>query len=180
MMSSLWILIFLMQPASQPTSQPSAPASQPAAPASQASATVKEDPCAKPGAHKPWKTLHCGAAFTVQDRITMDALMSDAKTYANKNVRVDGTISAVCRKKGCWMTLGGKDKLARARVTFKNYAFFVPLDAGGGTASIEGIVELKTMSEAERAHLAEDAGKKIDEIPQSEVRIMATAVEVSR
>lgn len=175
MISSLWILVFLMQPASQPA----APASQPAA-ASQPSAAAKEDPCAKPGAHKPWTKLHCGADFTVEKRITMDALMADAKTYANKTVRVDGTISAVCRKKGCWMTLGGKDKLARARVTFKNYAFFVPLDAGGGTASIEGVVELKTMSEAERAHLADDAGKKIEEIPQNEVRIMASAVEVNR
>ena len=51
---------------------------------------------------------------------------------------------------------------------------------GGGTASIEGVVELKTMSEAERAHLADDAGKKIDEIPKNEVRIMASAVEVNR
>lgn len=179
MMSSLWILILLLQPASQPTSQPSsAPSSQ--ASATESAAAVKEDPCAKPGAHKPWTSLHCGAAFTVTERVTMDALMADSKTYAKKTVRVDGKISAVCRKKGCWMTLGGKDKLSRARITFKNYAFFVPLDAGGGTASVEGVVELKTMSEAERAHLAEDAGKKIDEIPLAEVRIMATAVEVNR
>jgi hypothetical protein len=169
-MSSLWVLLILLQPASQPTQAPAtkpaaAPATQPATPKATAAA---------------WTTLHRGAPFTMTDRITMDALMSDAKTYAGKTVRVDGVVSAVCVKKGCWMTLGGSDKTARARITFKNYGFFVPLDCAGSKTSVEGVVELKTLSAAERAHLAEDAGKSVDQVPENEIRLVATAVELNR
>ena len=170
MSSVLSVLILLLQPASQPTA---APASQPtAAPASQP---------AKPGAtDAQWKTVQRGAQFTVTDSITMDGLMAEANKYAGQTVRVSGTVSAVCRKKGCWMTLGGVDALARARVTFKDYAFFVPLDAAGSKAEIEGVVELKVLSDAERAHLADDAGKPVDQVPKNELRLMASAVQLVR
>ncbi len=169
-MSSLWVLLILMQPASQPAA---APASQPAA----APATQPATPKATAAT---WTKLHRGAPFTMTNRVTLDAVISDAKSYAGKTVRIDGVVSAVCRKKGCWMTLGGSDKSARARISFKDYAFFVPLDCAGAKTSIEGVVELKTLSKAERAHLADDAGKSIDQIPENEVRLMATAVELSR
>ena len=40
----------------------------------------------------------------------------------------EATIDEVCQMKGCWMTLESDQKV---RVTFKDYGFFVPKDAGG-------------------------------------------------
>ena len=110
----------------------------------------------------------------------MDELYKKAETIGDKTIKVSGDIVNVCRKKGCWMTLGGKNKTARARITFKNYAFFVPLDSAGASAIVEGKLELKSMSTAERQHLADDAGKSIDDIPKHELRIMASGVKLTR
>lgn len=166
MFESLALIAALLSPASQPASQPAASqpaASQPATPAKMADAKGP---------------LHRGAAFTLaaKDRMTLDAVSDKAPELAGKTVQVTGTVKSACKKKGCWMVLAG-DK-ARARITFKDYGFFVPLDSAGSSAVVEGAVEVKTLSEAERKHLAEDAGKSVDTIPKHELRLIATAVEL--
>ena len=53
-------------------------------------------------------------------------------------IKVKGTITEVCQAKGCWMTIDlGDDELMR--VKFKDYGFFVPKDAAGKTAIIQGV-----------------------------------------
>jgi hypothetical protein len=84
----------------------------------------------------------------------------------------------VCHVKGCWMTLAGQKKTSRARITFKDYAFFVPKDSQGMRGVLSGTVEVKTLGEAERAHLAEDAQVDVSEIPKAELRIVAEGLEL--
>lgn len=135
---------------------------------------------AKPAAAVDGPVIHRGAAFTLaeKDRITLDAVADKAPEMAGKTVQVTGKVKSVCKKKGCWMILAG-DK-ARARITFKDYGFFVPLDSDGRDAVIEGVVEVKTLDEAERKHLADDAGKTIDAIPKHELRLVASGVELRK
>jgi hypothetical protein len=143
-------------------------------------------PVSKPEANAAAKSaqdkkasLH-GAALTLTDRITMDELAARASKLSGKTVQVSGTVSAVCRKKGCWMTLAGDKPGSSARITFKGYGFFVPLDSAGAKAVVEGVVEVKTLDEAERKHLADDAGKSIDTIAKHELRLMANGCELRR
>ena len=164
---AFFVIVALLQPTSQPTSQPS---SQPTSKPSTKSTAVDPN----------WKTMSVGTKVSDGPSISMDALAKDATQHGDKTVKVSGKISNVCRKKGCWMVLGGKNSASRARVTFKDYAFFVPLDCAGSEAVVEGTVKLKTMSDAERQHLADDAGKSIDEIPKHELRIIATGVSLKR
>lgn len=124
--------------------------------------------------------VHRGAPFTQTESISIDDVAKDPTAYAGKTVLVTGKVSTVCTKKGCWFVLGGTDKLATARVTMKDYGFFAPLDSGGHAAKVEGQVEAKTLDEAERKHLAEDAGKKVEEIPTHELRLVATGLEIRK
>ena len=163
------VALFAPPPASQPAaSQPAG--SQPAA-ASQPAKVHAEVKLAD-GA------IHRGAPFTVKEQITLDDIAKDPAAFEGKTVKVAGKVAAVCKKKGCWMTLAGASPTARARVVFKDYAFFVPLDCENKLAVLEGKVEAKTLDEAERKHLAEDAGKPISEIPKAELRLIATGVEI--
>ena len=137
-------------------------------------------PVAKPGPNMmgTQALVHRGAPFTLTEQITLDEVVAHPEKYQGKTVKVAGKITAVCRKKGCWMAVVGIAKTARARVTFKDYGFFAPFDSAGKIATIEGVVKARTLSEAERAHLAEDAGTKIDAIPKAEIRLIASALEV--
>ena len=119
-----------------------------------------------------------GAPLPAGKPVTLDEITANPKRYAEKPALVSGRITKVCQAKGCWMTLAGKGETSRARITFKDYAFFVPKDAEGMRGVLSGVVQIKPMSEAERAHLAQDAKADISTIPQVEMRIVAEGVEL--
>ncbi len=110
--------------------------------------------------------------------VSLDAIAESPEGYINKTVVVTGTVSAVCQAKGCWMTLAGEKSTSRARVTFKDYAFFVPKDGKGRRARLTGEVKMKRLGEAERAHLAQDGRVDVSEIPSVELRFVASGVEL--
>ncbi len=112
------------------------------------------------------------------------AVLADSSKYDDKDLKLTGTVSGACQKKGCWMTLGGGEPGAQTiRVTFKDYGFFVPKDCLGKKAVVEGHFKVTTMSVAEAQHYAEDAAKegapvkKVTE-PQKTYAMVATGVEL--
>lgn len=152
------------EPTSQPTSAPTAAPTEAAADTSMGDAAV----------------VHRGAKFTEQEAIAIDTVAAKPDLFAGKTLKVTGKVASVCKKKGCWMILQGTTPAAQARITFKDYGFFVPLDSAGTLATVEGVVSLKKLSEEERDHLAKDAGKKLEEMPAQELRITATAAELRK
>lgn len=87
------------------------------------------------------------------------------------NVKFYSNIKAVCQKKGCWMKMdlaSGQESFVR----FKDYGFFVPLNAGESPAVINGKAYIDVVSVDELKHYAKDAGKsqaEIDKISEPEV-----------
>ena len=125
------------------------------------------------------KVIKRGEALSKGPVKTLDEVAKTPEAFAGKSVLVSGTIMAVCQAKGCWMTLAGEAPTARARVTFKDYAFFVPKDGKGMKAVLKAEVKVKTLDEAERKHLAEDGQVSVDQIPKVELRLVASGVELS-
>lgn len=101
---------------------------------------------------------------------------------ADAELKVKGTILAVCQVKGCWMAMDlGNGK--NMRITFKDYGFFVPTDCSGKTAIVEGQLTSQTIGVDDLKHLAEDAGKSEQEIaaitePKTELVFVADGVEL--
>lgn len=78
------------------------------------------------------------------------------------DVKFTSNINSVCSKKGCWMRLGlGEEK--EVMVKFKDYGFFMPLDAEGEVI-VNGKAFVEETSVDELKHYAEDAGKSEEEI----------------
>ena len=78
-------------------------------------------------------------------------------------VKVEGVIKRICQKKGCWMyvDLGEETEML---VQFKDYEFFVPMDAIGDTAIIEGLATFETKTVEWLKHEKED-----EKAPQAEI-----------
>lgn len=72
-------------------------------------------------------------------------------------------INKVCKKKGCWMKLDLGNK-KESMVRFKDYGFFVPLDADNKETIVEGRAYLTEISVDQLKHYAKDAGKSEEEI----------------
>ena len=87
------------------------------------------------------------------------------------NVKFKSKINGVCQKKGCWMTMDlGEEK--EAFVKFKDYAFFVPMNAENQDAVISGKAFVSVETVADQKHYAKDAGKSqaaIDSITEPKI-----------
>ena len=89
--------------------------------------------------------------------------------------KVSGSIKEVCKKKGCWMVLA--DGSNYARVTFRDYSFFVPTDSHGARAVVYGSLNRERLTRDEANHFEEDAGRAaMVESDQFEYRIVASSV----
>ena len=122
-----------------------------------------------------------GAPLGGAPKVALADLVKDPAAWSGKTVRTEGTISAVCQEKGCWMVLKSGDQ--SVRVTFKDYGFFVPKDSAGATAVMEGVFNVKTIPEATARHYAEETkGGKPDAIKgdQKELSLVASGVEMAR
>lgn len=134
----------------------------------EAPATKKQSP----------KVIKRGSALPQGDYLSLDQIIKDPESFANRSVLVTGQVSAVCQAKGCWMSIKSGSSNASARVTFKDYAFFVPKDSKGMRGKMKGVVQVKMLSEGERKHLAEDGRVDVSEIPKAELRIQAEGLEL--
>lgn len=98
-----------------------------------------------------------------------------------ENVKVEGKIDACCQAKGCWLTMK-LDEEQQMRVRFKDYGFFVPTDAAGKTAIIQGRAFYDTVSVDMLRHYAIDAGLSASEAaakytkPEVSINFEATGV----
>jgi hypothetical protein len=79
------------------------------------------------------------------------------------SVKFRSKIKNVCKKKGCWMAMELPDN-KESFVKFKDYAFFVPLNADNSEAVIAGKAYIDVVSVAELQHYAKDGGESKEEI----------------
>ena len=98
----------------------------------------------------------------------------------SKKVILKASVAEVCSKKGCFFI--AEDGEYQARITFKDYGFFIPTDSKGKEVIFVGDFSVKTLSEDKAKHYAEDAGKDPEAVKgsQKEYSVVATSVIVPR
>lgn len=122
-----------------------------------------------------------GAAFEPGKKaLNVNELHKKMKSTALLNTTVKGEVEKVCMKKGCWMTIKNPDG-DPMRVTFKDYAFFMPMDIHDKKVTFTGKAYQDTTSVDMLRHYAEDEGLAQSEInkitePKVEIAFEATGV----
>ncbi len=118
-----------------------------------------------------------GEKITKDSAIAIGSLKSAMGDQTELKVKIEAPVDAVCQKKGCWMDLKMADG-ETMRVTFKDYAFFVPKDAAGKTAIVDGVAKIEETSIADLKEYAKDAGKsqaEIDAIKETQKELVFEA-----
>jgi hypothetical protein len=121
-----------------------------------------------------------GAAIGDAKAVPLADVLAKADAYAKTPVVVEGVIKQNCENKGCWMVLAPAMDKDGVRVTFKDYAFFIPLDSKGMKARAEGVTAIKTLSKKEADHL-EGEGAKLKRNADgtaNEISFVASGVEL--
>ena len=125
-----------------------------------------------------------GAAIGSAKKVSLAKAMKNPGKYANKTILVEGVIVRSCKMEGCWLELAPRKDASAVRIKMKDHAFFVPLDAAGLKAKVEGVMSIKTLSKEEVDHLMNEDGAKFDKINAdgtvTEISFEATGVELSK
>ena len=124
-----------------------------------------------------------GKEINKKDAISVKSLENNLKKKENFNGKIEGEVVAVCKKKGCFLTLKREGEADPIMVRFTDYAYFVPQDLIGKTIVVEGKAKVKETSVDWLKHYAEDEGKSKEEIakikePKRDISIVADGVLV--
>ena len=107
-----------------------------------------------------------GAGVDEIESVSISSIAADPEAYAGKTVRVEGIVTDVCSKKGCWLELAGGQPGATARFKVNDGEMVFPTSAKGKSAVAQGTVVTQHMSLEEtrelEAHFARDAGREFD------------------
>ena len=121
-----------------------------------------------------------GAPLDVEARpLSLAEAIDRGAGRGTQEVLISTQVAQVCQKKGCFFIAEDGDRVAR--VTFKDYGFFIPTDASGKTVLLSGIVQPSQVSREQAEHYASDLG---DASPKAiagiQHQIVASAVAVPK
>lgn len=122
-----------------------------------------------------------GGALEPASSVPLATLLANPKAYTEQTVTTEGKVQRACSNKGCWMEIG--EEPDACRVTFKDYAFFVPTDSAGSHAKVQGKLDTRQVEAAAVAHLEAEGARfnhKNADGSAVEVRMIASAVELVR
>jgi hypothetical protein len=201
MKKTLYILMTVALLAACDKAEDKAPADEPTAekPAEEAEKPAEESETAEPEETaesqkaapefpddlKPGEQGFFGAEFTViEPPITLAKAIEQAPQHEGP-VKIEATVEAVCKKKGCWFTMTDDSTEEVVRVKMKDYGFFVPKNTAGARVVAEGMLTSREISQKEAQHYADDAAEEGEEPkkvegPQKVWQFTATAVEMKQ
>ncbi|MCY7347684.1 MAG: DUF4920 domain-containing protein, partial [Pyrinomonadaceae bacterium] len=84
-----------------------------------------------------------GAVIGAAKKVSLAKAMKNPGKYGAKPILVEGVIVRSCKMEGCWMELAPTTTAKSVRIKMKDHAFFVPLDAAGLKAKVEGVMSIK-------------------------------------
>jgi len=107
-----------------------------------------------------------GEPLTGSDIIAISALMADPDPHIGETVRVEGLITGVCEKRGCWISLASDDEFEELRIKAEDGVIVFPMSTKGKKAVAEGVFAKIEMTLEQtvsyRKHQAEEHGTEFD------------------
>lgn len=138
--------------------------SEPATPAAEPTAAAAPAAPAQEAAQPAGRVY--GEAPTLTESVPVSKLLAEIDQYDGKRVRVEGIVTDVCAKRGCWMDIGGDAAFQKLRFKVQDGVITIPVDEKGRYAVAEGIARKIALSpedaQAMREHEAEEMGKPVD------------------
>jgi hypothetical protein len=135
-----------------------------AAPAESATETADKAPAPVEPAKAGAQTY--GAGVEAIETVSISAINKDPTAYDGKTVKVEGMVTDVCAKRGCWFEMAGDAPGEKARFKVQDGVMVFPMTAKGKKAVAQGkVVAQKLSLEETRAmeeHYATESGREFD------------------
>ncbi|MFO0585557.1 MAG: DUF4920 domain-containing protein [Anaeromyxobacter sp.] len=107
-----------------------------------------------------------GAGVGKAQLVKISELTANPDRYVGKTVRVEGLVTDVCARRGCWMELAGDKEFQTMRIKVDDGEIVFPMTAKGKVAQAEGVfTKFEVPAErvlAMKQHEAEEKGVPFD------------------
>jgi len=108
-----------------------------------------------------------GAGVTEAESVAIGELLAHPDRYVDKQIRVDGRVTDVCPKMGCWIDITSRDGRHTVRFKVPDGEIEFPVDARGKTVEAEGVLTRIEMTREQALawarHMAEEKDEPFDE-----------------
>ncbi len=119
------------------------PAPEKAEKAPEEAATPSEE--TKPAEVKLEGTVYGGGVDLAQSVAVTD-LLANPDLYAGQSVRIEGVVSGVCPKRGCWIDIAGNQPGQKVRFKVRDGVMVFPMAENGKYAVAQGVVRKMPMT----------------------------------
>jgi hypothetical protein len=107
-----------------------------------------------------------GKALSAAQPVKVSELVASPDKYVGKVVKVEGLVTEVCAKRGCWMNVAGDKEFQTIRIKVDDGVIVFPLSAKGKKAVAEGTFKKIELTKEQaldfKKHMAEEAGVAFD------------------
>ncbi|MFI5251221.1 MAG: DUF4920 domain-containing protein [Bacteroidota bacterium] len=107
-----------------------------------------------------------GKKITVKKATSISSILSDPKKYDGKRVMIEGTVTDVCQKMGCWINIAEKEGGESIKFKVEDGVIVFPKDSKGKIAKAQGKITIADLSKEDlmtvKKHEAEETGKAFD------------------
>ena len=82
-----------------------------------------------------------GEPLTLTEITKISKILETPEDFVGKKVLVNGTVTSVCSKRGCWMNLASDKAFEQIQIKVVDGVIVFPMSAHGKSAKVEGIIE---------------------------------------
>jgi hypothetical protein len=122
-----------------------------------------------------------GKELTLKETTPVAEILASPEKYKGKLVQVEGTVTDVCSKMGCWIKIDAGEGIEPITFKVDDGVMVFPVEAKGKKARAEGVVDVQTMTEQERIaqakHEAEE-NDRLDSFDPSSIKGDKTVVRI--
>jgi hypothetical protein len=110
--------------------------------------------------------------------VRVGEVVRDAASWDGKKLALEGTVTKMCKKKGCWFELADAAGGPGVLIKSSRYHIFLNQGSEGRRAVAYGEFKREVQDLAEAQHLAQDAGEPVPTEAPVVLRLMADGVEL--
>jgi hypothetical protein len=114
----------------------------------------------------PALAANYGKDLSAVQPVKLSELIASPDKYVGKVVKVEGLVTDVCAKRGCWMTLAGDKEFQTIRIKVDDGVIVFPMEAKGKKAVAEGTFTKIDLSKEQaleyQKHQAEEQKRPFD------------------
>ena len=120
-----------------------------------------------------------GKKITLKEKTKISDIIANPEKFNGKKVLIEGPVTDVCKKRGCWIKLGSDKEFETMTFKVEDGVIVFPMEIKGKTAIAEGVVSVTTTSAEDQIEQGKKHAKETgEEFDPASVKWPKTVIQI--